>query len=284
MRSVQVYESEHSFRLLDAKQKITCIWYFHNRADTDHHQHSCYELHVCTKGCTRFILDFHETIDLNEGEWILLGKGVFHEEKIVSPCGGYCLNMEITAPNSSSPFHKISTLHHYKGNDDPIMGDLLRQVMLEAECQKQGYEEYCTSLLTQLMIHIARSCSNLPSRMRKQETRRIDNLFVMDDFFNQIFHYADPGNLTIEALSEKLHMTPRHLNRLLTEYYGMSFSEKLQAEKMRFGKYLLETTDYSIGEISEICGVTPTYFIRCFKKRYAITPAQYRKSYKTDTD
>jgi YesN/AraC family two-component response regulator len=53
---------------------------------------------------------------------------------------------------------------------------------------------------------------------------------------------------------------------LLTEYYGMSFSEKLQAEKMRFGKYLLETTYRSIGEISEICGVTPTYFIRCFKK------------------
>ena len=79
-------------------------------------------------------------------------------------------------------------------------------------------------------------------------------------------------------------MSPRNLNRLLTEYYGMSFTEKMQAEKMRFGKYLLETTDYSIGEISEICDVTPTYFIRCFKKIYAITPAKYRKSYKTDTD
>ena len=109
MRSVQVYEREHSFRLLDAKQKITCIWYFHNRADTDHHQHSCYELHVCTKGCTRFILDFHEIIDLHQGEWILLGKGVFHEEKIVSPCGGYCLNFEITDSDPTSPFYNIST-------------------------------------------------------------------------------------------------------------------------------------------------------------------------------
>ena len=73
MRSVQVYEGEHSFRLLDAKQKIKGIYSFRNRTDTDHHQHSCHELHVCTKGCTRFVLDFHETVDLNQGEWILLG-------------------------------------------------------------------------------------------------------------------------------------------------------------------------------------------------------------------
>ena len=282
MTSFQLYEEEHSFRLLGAKQKIKYICYSRNRTDTDHHQHSCHELHVCTKGCTRFILDFHEAIDLNPGEWILLGKGVFHEEKILDPCGGYCLNLEITDSDPTSPFHKISTLHHYKGQDGSILGDLLRQVMHEAECQKQGYEEYCTSLLTQLMIHIARSCSDLPSRMTKQETHQVDDLCVMDDFFNQIFHYEDPRNLTIDALSNKLHMSPRHLNRLLVEHYGMSFTEKLQAEKMRFGKYLLETTDHSIGWISEICGVTPTYFIRCFKKIYAITPAQYRKSYKTD--
>ena len=96
------------------------------------------------------------------------------------------MNMGITDSDPSSPFHTISTLHHYKGNDDPIMGDLLRQVMLEAECQKQGYEEYCTSLLTQLMIHIARSCSDLPSRMTRQETHRVDDLFVMDDLFDHI--------------------------------------------------------------------------------------------------
>ena len=284
MRPVQVYEGEHSFRLLDAKQKITGTWNFRNRTDTDHHQHSYHELHVCTKGCTRFILDFHETVDLNQGEWILLGKGVFHEEKIVAPCGGYCLNLEISDADPTSPFCKISTLHHYKGHDGSIMGDLLSQVMLEADCQKQGYEEYCTSLLTQLLIQIARSCSGPQPRMTKQEMRQVDNLAVIDDFFNQIFHYEDPRNLTIDALANKLHMSPRNLNRLLTEHYGMSFPEKLRAEKMRFGKYLLETTDHSIGEISEICGVTPTYFIRCFKKIYTITPAQYRKSYKTDTN
>ena len=85
MKPVQEYKGEHSFRLLDAKQKITCIWYFRDRTDTDDHQHSCYGSHVCTKGCTRFILDLHEAIDLDQGEWILLGKGVFHEGKSSLP-------------------------------------------------------------------------------------------------------------------------------------------------------------------------------------------------------
>ena len=284
MKSFQLYEVEHSFRLLGAKQRIKCIWNSCNREDTAHHQHSYHELHVCTKGCTRFVLDFHETIDLHQGEWLLLGKGVFHEEKILDSCGGYCLNLEIIDSDPTSPFHIIAALHHYKGMDGSILGDLLRQVMHEAEYQKPGYEEYCTSLLTQLLINVARFCSDLSSRMMKQETHQVDNLAVMDAFFNQVFQYDAPRNLTIDALASRLHTSPRNLNRLLTESYGMSFTEKLRAEKIRFGKYLLETTDDSISEISEICDVTPTYFIRCFKQIYKITPAQYRKSYKTDTN
>ncbi|MBP3665882.1 MAG: AraC family transcriptional regulator [Clostridia bacterium] len=33
--------------------------------------------------------------------------------------------------------------------------------------------------------------------------------------------------MTIDGLASRLHVSPRHLNRLLREYYGVTFHEKL---------------------------------------------------------
>jgi AraC-like DNA-binding protein len=56
----------------------------------------------------------------------------------------------------------------------------------------------------------------------------------------------------------------------------------LTATKMNYVMYLLEKTDLTVSEISHICDMSATNLIRCFKKYYQITPAQYRKSYKKD--
>ena len=45
---------------------------------------------------------------------------------------------------------------------------------------------------------------------------------------------------------------------------------------------LLENTDYKIGEIAEIVGYdNQLYFSRVFRKEYGVSPAQYRKRWKS---
>ncbi|NCD15142.1 MAG: AraC family transcriptional regulator, partial [Bacteroidia bacterium] len=43
---------------------------------------------------------------------------------------------------------------------------------------------------------------------------------------------------------------------------------------------LLEQAAYSIKEVSYMVGMNdPKYFTRCFKKKYRMTPTEYRKQY-----
>lgn len=78
-------------------------------------------------------------------------------------------------------------------------------------------------------------------------------------------------------------MTPRHVNRLLRKYYGVTFHEKLTESRIRFAAYLLENTDQSIAHISEAYGLTQASLITNFKKIHGVTPSKYRKLKKTDT-
>ena len=60
--------------------------------------------------------------------------------------------------------------------------------------------------------------------------------------------------------------------------FGMSIIDRVLQHKMERAKYLLETTDRQIQEISELSGYeTPSSFINAFKKLFGISPKDWRK-------
>ncbi len=277
----QIYSAEYTTRLLQAEIHFNRLFAFPAKANTDNHLHSYLELHYNTEGSTLFLLDFHEKIELMPGEWILLGKNVYHEERMEAPCSGYCLGIEIHAAESGSPFLAMQKISYYKKEDDPVVGELLRTIFAEAAGQKVGYEDCCRNMLTLLLIHLLRCCQDKPKDQTSHGISQDNYFIIIDAFFNRVFHF-EGRDLTINDLAEELHVSRRHVNRLLREHYGMTFNEMLLSTKIRFTEYLLTHTDKSVAEISEICGLTDTYLIRSFKKVYQTTPAQYRKSYKMD--
>ena len=59
---------------------------------------------------------------------------------------------------------------------------------------------------------------------------------------------------------------------------GFTVNEYLTVQRIKRGRRLLETTDYSITQISEMPGFeSVTYFERVFKKQMGQTPFKYRK-------
>lgn len=65
---------------------------------------------------------------------------------------------------------------------------------------------------------------------------------------------------------------------LFKELSGYTFTEKLLDIKLEHAKRLLVTTDITVQEIVELIGFSEkSYFYRCFKKAFAMTPNQYRK-------
>ncbi len=91
-------------------------------------------------------------------------------------------------------------------------------------------------------------------------------------------NYADP-NISAQFIAELYHITPSYFSRLFNERSGYAFPDYLATLRIEAaGKILLEEQHKSIQEICEMVGYTnASYFSATFKKKYGITPGQFRK-------
>lgn len=85
-------------------------------------------------------------------------------------------------------------------------------------------------------------------------------------------------HIDLGTLATVTNVSPSYLSRLLKEEFGEPFSKIYGKLKVYWAKQLLETTNWSISEVSDALGyVEPSYFVRSFKKITGMTPLNYRK-------
>lgn len=91
-------------------------------------------------------------------------------------------------------------------------------------------------------------------------------------------NYDNP-HLSLQSLSEKFHVSPSYLTRMLREELGLSFIEYLTEHRLKKAIDLLESSgkDALIGDIAEKVGYSSQhYFSRIFKNKTGFTPKQYK--------
>lgn len=89
--------------------------------------------------------------------------------------------------------------------------------------------------------------------------------------------------LSLESLAEAFHYSPSHVSRLFRTRLGKSYTEVLNSLRIQTAKSLLETTSLPMGEIADSIGVNDTsYLNKIFKKKYGLTPLQYRKQFQQE--
>lgn len=94
-----------------------------------------------------------------------------------------------------------------------------------------------------------------------------------------IFYNYDK-NVTLKDLAKSLCLSTRQTSRITHQNYGKSFSTLLNERRLYIASQLLLNSDKSMAEIAEnTCFNTENYFYSQFKKRYGLTPLQYRKKY-----
>lgn len=90
----------------------------------------------------------------------------------------------------------------------------------------------------------------------------------------QNLHDAD---FTVERIGEEMGMSRVQLYRKVKQLSGMTPVELLRKSRLVRGRQLLETTDRSISEIAYDIGFSaPSYFTKCFKDEYGISPGEVR--------
>lgn len=84
--------------------------------------------------------------------------------------------------------------------------------------------------------------------------------------------------LTLPDIAAYFHMSAKYLSRYFKQHFNINFSDYVNKLRLSKAKKLLDTTDYSITEISLMCGYPSiSYFIRSFRNAYGSTPLSYRK-------
>lgn len=92
-------------------------------------------------------------------------------------------------------------------------------------------------------------------------------------------HYAE--DLSLDILADIFHFSTSYVSRLIRKSSGINFTEILTDTRMSHAKTLLQQGHYKASEVGNLVGYKdPSYFIQLFKKRYGITPNEYKNMMK----
>lgn len=93
------------------------------------------------------------------------------------------------------------------------------------------------------------------------------------------------GSVTLEAIAEKLHISPVYLSVVFKNETGMNYSKYLTQLRIEKSKELLKKPDMNLTQIANAVGYDSAYyFSTLFKKETMIKPTEYRRLHQHDID
>lgn len=157
--------------------------------------------------------------------------------------------------------------------------DEIKKVIMEltnyGKNEKRPYEYlYAKGLILQLLSLICEQ-----GVVKKEDISNINydkNSYRMKGVL-QFVENCYKEHITQEEAAKKFYFNKDYFSRCFKKYMGMSFSEYLLEYRLKKAKDDLLDSDFSITEIAERNGFSDDRrLIIAFKKKYEITPLQYR--------
>ena len=158
----------------------------------------------------------------------------------------------------------------YAGNS-PTYGYLFKEMILELQTCRVGYDTLLSMYLEQIFVLVQRS------RMDKSpvvSSHLQEEMGIARRYFQE--HYNEDINIEEYALSRN--MSVSYFLKKFKEVTTKSPMQYILGIRISNAVSLLESTDYNVTEISTIIGYdNPLYFSRIFKKQKGVSPSDYRK-------
>lgn len=152
----------------------------------------------------------------------------------------------------------------------PMRGSIqkITDNIFEERLRDAFYEHTVRELL---FYHIAAPDHTLPGDLSADEIAKVyeaDNIIAAD----LSKHYST------QQLAKMVHTNAQVLKTGFARLFGMGTFERLVQRKMEKAKFLLETTDKQIQQISLLAGYeTVTGFINAFRRQFKVSPKDWRK-------
>ncbi|WP_310830795.1 helix-turn-helix domain-containing protein [Paenibacillus pedocola] len=111
------------------------------------------------------------------------------------------------------------------------------------------------------------------------EKRNSDRALSTIEAAKQYIERHLSGDLSLDAVSSKVFISPKYLSKLFKEELGVTYTDYITGRRMEQAKRLLANNDMSIDQIAVTVGYgTTAYFIKRFKEMYGCTPGNYLRT------
>lgn len=242
---------------------------------SDTHNHPKFEVHILLSGsCSMDMEGASHT--LQEGQFAVIAPGRYHRPELGSRRFER-VSIGVTVPDGElrrSMQAATAETGIYPATEEIL--HLCRGILTESGRRDPFRKEMMQAKVSVLALAVLRAM-NLQGEVRglDKEGRRMPS--AIDIYFERNLA-RNPG---AEDLARQLHLSRRHLNRILQANYGMGFREKLLQARLEKAKWLLRHTDKSVSVIAGEVGYTyDSAFREAFCRQVGATPQAYRLNHK----
>lgn len=239
-----------------------------------------YEMDFYKKGGRQIVIDGRET-EIFEGDVSIRKPG-----QTVYSFGDYdCYTLTLDLSGTRSPAG-------YSRNAPKPLQDTCSDsavAYLPDRVTPQSPSEYAM-LFERLLAFTSTDCVEAKNTVRQllymlnldALRKTVDTEGVADSAPDRIYRHISRHfreEITLDGLSELVHMDPSYLSRIFKKKYGTSPIDYVIRLRLDYASGLVLNTDMTVCEIADYCGYgNVSFFISAYKKRYGMTPGEHRRS------
>jgi AraC-like DNA-binding protein/mannose-6-phosphate isomerase-like protein (cupin superfamily) len=258
------------------------------------HCHNYVELVYMYSGSTVHIIDGTNILRLETNDLLLIRQGTSHA---VEPAGGkdiavhfflqpeFFFHLELIMKEEGAILHRFfagsSTGKHpaadyllFHLQDMLPAKNLLENMIWSMMGDKKDRQEINQATMGILIMELFHHTG----KAELHEMAQYEEKIAMDAYQYLENNYP---SATLEEFSEMSMYPPYYISRLFKRHYQVTFTECLQfIRMMKAANFLTSTVKPVEVIIAEVGYENNSYFHRLFKKRYGMTPKQYRDKFK----
>lgn len=249
---------------------VTTAKYEHDWHSTVH-AHPFSELFYISGGKGSFFAK-GDSFEIEKNHLVIINPQVDHAEfsSEDQPLEYIVLGIDGLQFSSTTPEKDMAVIHIT--NTDRKICQYMEDLREEIQSHNLGRDAMCQNLLNMLLVLILRHKDiqveiTAPSNVSTQCT-------TVKDYIDA--HFKEP--LTLEMLASEAHQNKYYVAHTFKAAYGLSPIKYLMKRRVEESKFLLEDTDYSVGQIAYIIGFSSaSHFSQAFRREAEMTPNEYRK-------
>lgn len=235
-----------------------CIWIDDSRKKIiKPHSHQFNELVYFKKGSAVTNIG-KNSYKVEEGNFTIIEKEVIHDEERFEDTETVCLIFAGDEGLKSGI---------YTDSSGEVL-DILMYMIKEYNLKAYGQKEMMNLKIKELLL--------LVNRMSRQDKSYSKNFSYAINYINN--NYKE--KIVFTKLAEKLNLSYDYFQHKFKKLTGCSPQNFLVNKRLEEAEKMLRIKEYNCTEIAYLCGFSNSaQFSMLFKKRYSVTPREYRKGF-----